>query len=57
MKNISLGGAFVEIHRVDRFSPQDIVTMNIPFSTGERCVKRKGCIKWRNNVGFAVEFM
>ena len=57
LKNISLGGAYIEIYCVNQFSPEDIVTINIPFSTGERSIKCKGRIKWRNNEGFALEFI
>lgn len=57
LKNISVGGAYIEIKCVNQFLPKDVVTMNIPFSTGEKSIKRRGRIKWRNNEGFAVEFI
>ena len=57
MKNISLGGAYIETYCVNQFAPMDIVTINIPFSSGKSKVKRRGRVKWLNNVGFAVEFI
>lgn len=57
LKDISLGGAFIETYSVNQFSKKDIVTLSIPFASGQKNLKRKGCIKWLNNSGFAVEFM
>ncbi len=57
MKNISLGGAYIETYCVNQFAPRDIVTINIPFSSGNKNIKRKGRVKWLNNVGFAIEFI
>ena len=57
LKDISLGGAYIETYCVNQFSKEDIVTLSIPFATGQRNVKRKGRIKWLNNAGFAVEFV
>lgn len=57
MKNISLGGAYIETYCVNQFSPEDIVTISIPFSSSNNNVKRKGRVKWLNNVGFALEFI
>ena len=57
MENISLGGAYIETYCVNQFSPEDIVTINIPFPSGKNNVKRRGRIKWLNNSGFAVEFI
>ena len=57
MKNISLGGAYIETHWVNQVSPDDIVVVNIPFSQNKRSVKRKGRVRWQNNVGFAIEFL
>ena len=56
MKNISLGGAYIETYCVNQFCPEDIVTINIPYSSGKNKVKRRGRVKWLNNAGFAVEF-
>jgi esterase/lipase len=55
--DISLGGAFIETYCVNQFSTKDIVTLSIPFSSGQKNVKRRGCVKWLNNAGFAVEFI
>ena len=57
LKDISLGGAYIETYSVNQFSREDIVTLSIPFSSGQSNINRKGCIKWLNNVGFAVEFI
>jgi hypothetical protein len=57
IRNISLGGAYIETYCVNQFSPEDIVTINIPFSSGKNKVKRRGRVKWLNNVGFAFEFI
>lgn len=56
LKDISLGGAYIETYCVNQFSIEDIVTLSIPFSSGQNNVKRKGRIKWLNDAGFAVEF-
>lgn len=55
--DISLGGAFIETYCVNQFSTKDIVTLSIPFSSGQKNVKRRGSIKWVNNAGFGVEFI
>jgi len=57
LKNISLGGAYIETHSVNQFSTEDIVTLSIPFASGQNNINRKGRIKWMNNAGFAVEFV
>ena len=57
LKDISLGGAYIETYCVNQFSKEDIVTLSIPFASGQNNVKRKGRIKWINNAGFAVEFI
>jgi hypothetical protein len=56
LKDISLGGAYIETYCVNQFSIEDIVTLSIPFPSGQNNVKRKGRIKWLNDAGFAVEF-
>ena len=56
MKNISLGGAFIATRSVNQFSAGDTITISIPFTTGQKYVKRKGLIQWTNNEGIAVEF-
>jgi hypothetical protein len=57
IKNISLGGAYITTSSVNRFSSGDHITLSIPFTTGEKHVKRKGRIQWINNEGFAIEFI
>ena len=57
LKDVSLGGAYVETYGVNQFSTRDMVTLSIPFSSGRNNVKRKGRIQWLNNAGFGVEFV
>jgi hypothetical protein len=57
LKDISLGGAYIETYCVNQFSTKDVVTISIPFSSGKNNVKRKGSIQWLNNAGFGVEFV
>ena len=57
IKNISLGGAFITTPSVNQFSAGDIITISIPFTDGNKSVKRKARIEWNNNTGFAVEFI
>jgi hypothetical protein len=57
LKDVSLGGAYVETYSVNQFTPRDIVTLSIPFSSGQNNIKRRGSIKWLNNCGFGVEFI
>ena len=55
--DISLGGAYIETYCVNQFSTIDIVTLSIPFSSGQKNVKRRGSIQYLNNGGFGVEFI
>jgi hypothetical protein len=57
LKDVSLGGAYIETYCVNQFSIKDIVTLSIPFSSGQKNVKRRGSIQWLNNAGFGVEFI
>jgi Tfp pilus assembly protein PilZ len=57
VKNISLGGAFVATSSVNQFSSGDVITLSIPFTAGQKHLKRKGRIQWLNNEGFAIEFI
>lgn len=56
VKNLSLGGAFIVTTSVNLFSRGDLITINIPFTTGKKSIKRKASVKWLNNEGFAIEF-
>lgn len=56
MRNISLGGAFIETAHTHRFAVGDSVMLSIPFTAGGKHIKRNGCIKWMNHHGFAVAF-
>ena len=55
--NLSIGGAFIATYSVYRFSTNDLVTINIPDTSGKKMVKRRGRVIWQNNVGFGVEFI
>ena len=57
LKNLSLGGAYIETYCVNQFSKKDIIYLSIPFSSGKNIVKRRGSIQWFNNAGFGVEFI
>jgi hypothetical protein len=57
LKDISLGGAYIETLSTRQFSPDDTVTISIPFTSGKNSVKCKGRIKWINPTGFALEFV
>jgi len=57
LKDISLGGAYIETYSANQFTADDKVVVSIPFPSGQHSVKRQGCIKWSDNAGFAVEFV
>jgi hypothetical protein len=57
IKNISLGGARIETGSLKPFHKGESVIVSIPYTTGERNVKRKGRIVWLNDSGFAIEFL
>ena len=56
IKTISLGGAHIESSSAMRFYMGDSVTVSIPYTSGNKNIKRKGRIVWVNNTGFAIEF-
>lgn len=56
IRNISLGGAFIETVHANKFSEGDSVILSIPFTSGKKHIKRTGRIKWLNPHGFAVAF-
>jgi hypothetical protein len=56
MKNLSLGGAFIETGSVNQVSTGDVVTVSIPYTSGKKNLKKRARIKWQNDVGFAIEF-
>lgn len=57
VKNISLGGARIETGSVNQFGKGEMVIVSIPFTSGEKNIKRKGRIVWLNDNGFAIEFV
>lgn len=56
IKDISLGGLFIATPSANLFSAGDVITVSIPFTTGEKHVKRTGWVRWTNNEGIAIEF-
>ena len=56
MKNISLGGAHIESNYTRNFFIGDIVVLSIPYTSGQKNIKRKGRIVWINETGFSIEF-
>lgn len=56
LKDISIGGAYIVTPAVNQFSAGDVVTIDIPFSTGEKSVKRRARVQRQDNAGIAVEF-
>lgn len=57
LKDVSLGGAFIISNNVNQFDEGELITVSIPFTSGNKHVKRRGRIKWMNNEGFAIEFL
>jgi Tfp pilus assembly protein PilZ len=56
VRNISLGGVFIETAETGRFALGDTVVLSIPFTDGGKHIKREGRIKWKAHHGFAVAF-
>ncbi len=57
LKNVSADGAFIETKQIDKIPVGEKITISIPFTDGKKHVKKKGVIKWKNNDGFAIEFV
>jgi hypothetical protein len=56
LKNISIGGAFIKTKYVNQLYEGGLVTLSIPYTDGNKHVKRKGRVLWKNDMGFAVGF-
>jgi hypothetical protein len=56
IKNISVGGVHIESGSAIKFYKGDSVTVSIPYTSGNKNIKRKGRIVWVNDTGFAIEF-
>jgi Tfp pilus assembly protein PilZ len=56
LQNISVGGAFIETRDVNQLCEGELVTLSIPYTDGNKHVKRKGRVLWKNDIGFAVGF-
>ncbi len=57
LSNISVGGAFIVSRDVNQIDEGELVSISIPFTGGDRYVKRKGRVLWKNDVGFALGFV
>jgi hypothetical protein len=41
---------------VNQVQKGDVITINIPFTSGTKTVKRRARVLWTSGEGFAVEF-
>lgn len=57
LKDISMGGAFVMTLSVNQVQKGDVITISIPFTSGQKNIKRKASVLWTSGDGFAVEFL
>jgi hypothetical protein len=57
LKDISVGGAFVKTLSVNQVSTGDVIVVSIPFTSGNKNIKRRARVKWTNEEGFAAEFL
>ena len=55
--NVSLGGAFISTRHVTELRPKDVVAITIPYTDGKKNIRRHGVVKWKNSIGFAIEFI
>jgi hypothetical protein len=56
LKDIGLGGAYIQTRQADRFWDGDAVTISIPYTSGNKHVRRSGRIAWKDSLGFAISF-
>lgn len=56
IKDIGIGGAFIQTRRTHHLWEGDLITTSIPFTNGRSHVKRSGRIIWKNSSGFAMNF-
>ena len=57
LRNLSLGGAFIETRDVNHVAQGDYIHVTIPYPSGKKSIKKRGLIKWRNDDGFAIQFL
>jgi Tfp pilus assembly protein PilZ len=57
LKDVSVGGAFVFTLSVNQVGKGDVVTLNIPYTSGKGSIKRRAKVVWITGEGFAVEFL
>lgn len=56
IKDICIGGAFIQTPDAHHLWEGDLITTSIPFTNGRSHVKRSGRIIWKNSSGFAMDF-
>ena len=56
LMDISLGGAYIQTRNADRYWEGERVTITIPFTNGEKHVRRSGHIAWKDRLGIAIAF-
>ncbi len=56
-RNISLGGALIEHVDTYNLNKGQTITINIPFSSSKKSIKRKARIMWILNKQFGIEFI
>ncbi len=56
LKDISIGGAFIQSKHADQLFEDEVVTISIPFTDARKHVKRSGRVLWKNSTGFAIDF-
>lgn len=57
LKDISMGGAFVLSMSAAMVARGDLIVISIPYTAGNKSIKRRGRVLWTNPDGFAVAFV
>ena len=57
LQNVSIGGAFIATRDVGKISRNAMITITIPYTSGQKNVRRRGVVRWKNSEGFAIEFI
>lgn len=56
LKDISLGGCFIETTLVNNFSLGDSLAIDVPFTTKKKAIRARGQIVWMDDQGCGIEF-
>ncbi|BBO66708.1 hypothetical protein DSCA_06380 [Desulfosarcina alkanivorans] len=56
LKDISMGGAFVMTLSVNQVYKGDVIVISIPYTSGQKNIKRRAKVLWTSGEGFAIEF-